>query len=227
LPPWTERTLSRCILGALLLAATPGLVSAQGGSLFERLNLDRLQLTALGAAYGPVRVPRVLPTESYSLHADYGEITRHWRVVFSLSYWGSYYKDHVVQEFVDRFRGAVTDPSGDDTVRAGRVTLTDIAVEADMRYTPLRATVIRPYVGGGIGTHVINAESALFSDTFVERAFDSITVGFAVVAGVDVVPRRHLAVGVQGRYNLLSNLRFGTARLAGTYFFGSRPAAAP
>jgi hypothetical protein len=227
LPPWTERTLACCTLGVLLLAGTPRTASAQAGSLFERLNLDRLQLTALGAAYGPVAVPRVLPTESYSLHADYGEITRYWRVVFSLSYWGSYYKDDVVQEFVERLRGAVTDPSGDDTVRAGRVTLTDIAVEADMRYAPLRATVIRPYAGGGIGAHVINAESPLFSDTFVERAFDSITVGFAAVVGFDVVPRRHLAVGVQARYNLLSNLRFGTARLAATYFFGSRPAAAP
>jgi hypothetical protein len=222
----TEAALRPLALGAMLLAA-PGTAAAQGGSLFERLGLDRLQLSALGASYGPVRVPRVEPTDVFSLHADYGEITGRWRVVFTLSYWQSRYGDHAVREFVARFREAVGDSAAGGSVDGGRVTLSDIAVEADMRWVPLRTTVIRPYAGGGIGAHVINAESRLFSDTFVERAFDSITVGFAGVIGVDIVPRRHLAVGVQARYNLLSNLRFGAARVTATYFFGTRPPPPP
>lgn len=211
----------------MLLAAVPASAVGQGTALFERLNLDRLQLSALGASYGPVHVPRVDPTEGYSLHADYGEITRRWRVVFLLSYWESRYADDAVREFVRRFHQAIGEAPAGDSVDGGRVLLSDLAVEADMRWTPLRNTLIRPYAGGGIGVHVINAESPLFNDTFVERAFDSITVGFAGVVGFDLVPWRHLAVGVQARYNLLSNLRFGAARVTGTYYFGTRPPLQP
>lgn len=212
---------------AVVLSSAPDIAQAQESSLFERLNLDRLQLSALGASYGPVRVPRVAPTQVYSLHADYGEITRPWRVVFALSYWDSRLEESAVREFVRQFYEGVGDPAAADTVDGGRVSISDIAVEADMRWTPLRSSIVRPYAGGGVGAHVINAESALFSDTFVERAFDSITVGFAGVVGVELVARRHLAVGVQARYNLLSNLRFGAARVTGTYYFGSRPPPPP
>ncbi|MDQ3519952.1 MAG: hypothetical protein M3466_16320 [Gemmatimonadota bacterium] len=192
------------------------------GSLFERLNLDLLRLTAVGAMSGPVYPSRVVSTQAYSVQADYGEITRHWRVVFTVSYWGSEFEREVVEKFEQRLLDAMTDPAGDDTLRIGRITVSDISLETDIRWAPRPVSLLRPYLGGGFGAHVINAESPFIADTFVESALDNIAAGIAGVAGVDIAPIRALTLGVQGRYTLLSNTRFLTLRAGGSYHFNVR-----
>jgi hypothetical protein len=199
----------------------PSAVRAQ--SLFERLNLDRLRLTALGASGGPVRVSRAEHTQSYGVYADYGYIAPSWRVVFSATYWGSHFRDEFVETFEDRLRERIIDPSGDDTVDLGRINVSDIALEVDLRYTPRPNAVLRPYAGGGLGGHIINAESPFINDTFVESALDNISAGFAVFAGLDTAPVGRLSFGLQARLNLLSNLRYWSGRALVTYFFGSQP----
>jgi hypothetical protein len=201
-----------------LLAASP--VTSQE-SLFERLNLDRLRLTALGVAAGPVRPSRVEPTQGYSIHADYGEIARGWRVVFGVTYWGSHFRDEVVDEFAARLRDVVIDPAGDDTIRVGRVSLSDVALEADVRYMIRRETAVRPFVGGGFGAHVINAEGAFIQGTIVESALDNIAAGISAAAGLETAPLKGLSLNVQGRVSLLSNARFLSLRAGGSYFFHS------
>jgi hypothetical protein len=81
---WTD--LAARLGGAAVLALAVGWPRAAAGqSLFERLNLDRLRLSALGASVGPVLPTRVRATRAYGLHADYGEITPPWRVVFGVT----------------------------------------------------------------------------------------------------------------------------------------------
>jgi hypothetical protein len=205
------------VLGGL--AASP--LGAQ--SLFERLNLDRLRLTALGATMGPLRASRAEHTQSYGVYADYGYIARSLRVVFSATYWGSHFSDEFVQTFENRLREQIIDPSGDDTLRLGRIDVSDIALEVDLRYTPRPNAVLSPYVGGGLGAHMVNAESPFINDTFVESALDNISAGFAAFAGLDTAPVGRLSFGLQARMNLLSNLRYWSARAVVTYFFGSQP----
>jgi hypothetical protein len=86
----------------VLVALTPGAAEAQ--SLFERLNLDRLRLTALGATAGPVRPSRAENAQSFGVYADYGYIARSWRIVFSANYWGSRFRDEFVDTFEQRLR---------------------------------------------------------------------------------------------------------------------------
>lgn len=199
----------------------PSAVHAQ--SLFERLNLDRLRLTALGASVGPVRVSRAEHTQSYGVYADYGYIDPSWRVVFSVTYWGSHFRDEFVETFEDRLRERIIDPSGDDTVDLGRINVSDIALELDLRYTPRPNAVLRPYAGGGLGAHIVNAESPFINDTFVESALDNISAGLAVFAGLDTAPVGRLSFGLQARLNLLSNLRYWSGRALVTYFLGNQP----
>jgi hypothetical protein len=213
------------ILAVTVAALAPSPVSAQ--SLFERLNLDRLRLTALGAAAGPVRPSRVEETEVYSVFADYGPIARSWRVVFSATYWGSHFRDEVVQELEDRLKSRVIDPAGDDTVDLGRIDVSDIALEVDLRYTPRPTAAVRPYAGGGLGAHIINAESPFIADTFVESALDNISAGFAAFVGADTAPIGRVSVGLHARMNMLSNVRFWSARALVTYFFGAQPPSSP
>jgi opacity protein-like surface antigen len=209
--------LALAVLGAL--AAPP--VRAQ--SLFERLNLDRLRLTALGASIGPVRASRAEEAQAYGVYADYGYIAPTWRVVFSANYWGSEFREEFVETFEQRLREQVIDPSGDDTLDLGRINVSDIALEVDLRYTLYRNALVRPYAGGGLGAHIINAESPFINDTFVESALDNISAGFAMFAGVDTAPAGRISFGVQARLNLLSNLRFWSGRALLTYFFGNQP----
>jgi hypothetical protein len=200
----------------------PTLLSAQ--SLFERLNLDRLRLTALGATAGPVRASRADRAQSFGVYADYGYIAPSWRVVFSVTYWGSHFSDEFVETLEARLREHVIDPSGDDTLELGRVNVSDIALEIDLRYTPRPTAVLRPYAGGGVGAHIINAESPFINDTFVESALDNISAGFAAFAGIDTAPASRFSFGLQARLNLLSNLRYWSGRALVTYFFGTQPA---
>jgi hypothetical protein len=196
---------------------------AHGQSLFERLNLDRLRLTALGVTAGPVRASRAEHAQSFGVFADYGYIARSWRVVFSANYWGSRFRDEFVDTFEQRLREQVIDPSGDDTLELGHINVSDIALEVELRYTPRPTAVLRPYAGGGLGAHIINAESPFINDTFVESALDNISAGFTAFAGVDTAPAGRISFGLQARLNLLSNLRYWSGRGVVTYFFGNQP----
>ncbi len=203
---------------AVLAAAWP--LAAPGQSLFERLNLDRLQLSALGASMGAVRPTQMEPTESYAVHADYGEIANRVRVVFTATYWGSRYRDAVVRQFERQLQTIIVDPAGDDTLRPSNVSVSDIAVGTELRWMATRwsrSTVLRPYLGGVASAHVLNAEGRLIQNTFVESALDNIFAGVGAVAGLDIAPVPRVSAGVQLRYEIMSGLRFGSGRVVATY----------
>ena len=212
--------LAAAIVASVLLPAET--LHAQG-SLFERLNLDRLQFAGIGMAGGVVAPSQVKSTRVYAIQADYGEIVPRWRVVFSTTYWGSEYKDEVMRTFSDSLSKVIIDPSGDDTLDVGRITVSDIALGAEVRWTPFQQAFLRPYLGGGLATHVINAEGKSINGTFVERALDYITFGVAGVAGVEVSLLRNFAVGAQARYDFLSGVRFPSLRASATYHFDASP----
>jgi hypothetical protein len=189
------------------------------GSIAERLNLDRLQLSALGISAGAAWPSRVESTQAYALHADYGEITPHWRMLLTVTYWGSEFRPEVVRELEEAWRRALIDPSGDDSLVVGKVRISDIAFEVDARWIPYRTGVLRPFIGAGAGVHVLNAENRVIANTFVESALDMIASGVTVLGGVDTAPLAGLSFGVQGRYTFISNTRFFTVRAGVSYAF--------
>jgi hypothetical protein len=218
--PWSSLRRASSV-GAAIVVLIPATAASQG--LWERLNLDRLRLTGLGINTGPVGPSRAENTQAYGVFADYGYITSSWRVLFSATYWGSHFDDDIVQELEDKLREQIIDPSGDDTLDLGRIDVSDIALEIDMRYTRWRSAAFVPYVGGSLGAHIINAEAPFINDTFVESALDNISAGFALFAGVDTAPFSRMSLGAQARMNLLSNLRYWSGRAFLTYFFGNAP----
>lgn len=206
----------------MVMLAAPQIAHAQG--LFERLNLDKLKLTAMGGSYGAIQPSQMEATQAYSLHADYGEIANRWRVVFTVTYWGSHYHDDIVQRFADSLGASVEDPEGNAEVISSGVAVSDIAVGGDIRWmSPIRFVRLQPYLGGNMSVHVLNAEGKLINGTFMETALDNIATGIAGVAGIDIVVFSHLSVGAQARYDLLSGIRYSSLRLAGTYLFDRAP----
>jgi hypothetical protein len=217
------------VLLALALAWTPA--SAQDTiprgvvrdtlTLLQRFNLDKLRLTAFGASVGAVKPSQVVATQSYALHADYGHIAARWRVLFSATFWGSRYTDETLRTFGDTLRKVIRDSTADYQLALGQVDISDIALGTELRWMSPRPERgwIRPYVGGGLAAHVINAEGRAISGTFVERALDNITAGVIATAGVDAIFLRRYTLGMQARYDLLSGARFGSIRLVGSYIF--------
>jgi len=177
-------------------------------------------------------------TSAYALNADYGEITPGWRVVFSATYWDSRLTNETMQRFADSLRKSVVlvDPAQEFRIDLGRVSVSDVALDMDLRWQPRRfaSAVLRPYVSGGVGAHVINAEGKAIAGTFVERALDNITAGLAASTGVDLVFFNKISVGMQARFDLLSGARFvvlseaslGSPRAVGSSLVRPNPARA-
>ena len=202
-----------------LLVAGHRLEAQENQSWAERLGIDKLKFTALGVQVGRVAPHGIEPTTSYSLQADYGEIVPNWRIVFNATYWGSQFTDKSVKAYADSLRNAIYDPTGDAEVILGDITVSDIVLGADARRTYQPSWWLRPYVGAGIATHIVNADGRLIDGTFVERATDVIAVGVAGEVGVNARVLRHIALDAQARYDFLSLARFASLRVGASYYF--------
>ena len=210
------------LLGALIVlgvsVARPARAQAQG-SWLERLGIDKLRFSAFGAQVGRVNPYGIEPTTSYSLQVDYGELTPAWRIFFHATYRGSRFRDRNVRAYADSLRSTISDPTGDAQVILGDVTVSDIVLGADARRTFFHSAWLRPYVGGGLATHIVNADGRLIDGTFVERATDVIAIGIAGIAGAQARVVGHLAIDAQARYDFLSLARFGSLRIGASYYF--------
>jgi opacity protein-like surface antigen len=146
-------------------------------------------------------------------------------VQFTATYWGSTVQQRYVRELADSLRRSITDPTNDYSIDLGRVRLSDIALLAEVHYSPARFSLgpLSPYVGGGIGAHVVNAEGRGINGTLIEQALDNITTGIAGMAGVDLRVLPNLSVGAQARFDLLSAARFASVRASGSYRFDPTP----
>ena len=203
--------------GVLALVAV-GELSAQG-SVLERLNVDKLQLVALGASIGPLRPSQANATMVYALGADYGEIAREWRVVFGVSYWGSRFTDAVVQAFVDSLQRSVVGSTA-ARIEPSPITIYDVTFGMEFRWTHAYSGELKPFLGVGVAGHVINAEGKLIKGTFAERSLDDIAAGVFGTAGVQLRIVNHFGVEGEARGDLLSGFRSLQARAGGSYYFG-------
>jgi opacity protein-like surface antigen len=217
--PTDHIRLTAGILAVVASVAVRPLAAQAQGSLFERLGIDKLRFTALGVQVGRVNPHGILPTTSYSLQADYGEITPGWRIVFHATYWGSRFRDRLVRAYADSLRNAIVDPTNDAVVVLGKITVSDIALAADARRTFRPTSWFDTFVGGGIATHVVNADGRLIDGTFVERATDIIAVGVGGTVGASARVVPHIALDAQARYDFLSLARFGSLRVGASYYF--------
>src|SRR5437763_10214896 len=155
----------------------PTKVRGQDTSFLQRLGLDRLQFVSLGAELGRVVPSQIVPAQIYSVTTDYGELARNWRAVFDVSFWESQYTDAAVGTFVDSLRRSVVDPTNDFSISQSRVQVYDVIFSAGARWQSSSAVALRPFIGGGLAVHIMNAEGRLINGTFMERALDNISTG--------------------------------------------------
>jgi opacity protein-like surface antigen len=211
--------LAVLVLAALVLAARQ--LVAQDAPTARGNRLDSLRFSGIGLQVGVVRPLHIESAPSLSLVTDYGEIGRAYRIGFTASYWGSRFNRHTTRTYLDSLRRVVIDPSGDDSVRFADIDVSDISLAADVRRMLAPHSWLRPYLGGGLALHFLNADGPLIDGTFVERALDNIAVGIAGSAGLELVLLGHVALGAEARYDLFSLARYGSVRVGATYYFDS------
>jgi hypothetical protein len=211
------RRSSRALVAAAAIALGARPATAQD-AIVKALNLDKLQITALGASYGHILPSQVEPTNIITLQADYGNLSRTWRLVFSTSYWESRFEDGVIQAFTDSLRKSLSNP--DAHVIPSPVRLYDVTFSGELRYTPDYSGELKPFVGFGLAAHVINAEGDLIKGTFVERSLDDIAAGLFVTGGVSFRLLSHFGVEGSARADLLSGFRSTQVRAGAMYYFG-------
>lgn len=211
----------RCVRRSLQIASFVVLARAANAQepLFNQLNLDKLQLTSLGASFGRIIPSQTLPANIYGLSADYGEIAKGWHLVFGVSYWESRFRDAVVQQFVDTLNRNLAGTGAVEVVPS-RISLYDVTFSAETRFTPVYSGEIKPYVGLGLAAHVINADGNLINGTFVERALDNIAPSLFVTGGFSFKLVKHFGVEAGARADLLSGFRSLQVRAGGSYYFG-------
>lgn len=201
-------------------AARPAGAQGGGHGLFERLGLDRLQLTGLGVSLGKIDPAQVEATSVYSIAADYGKVGPNWRLVFGASYWESRMSDDAVRRFVDTVSTSIDDTTGTARVRASRITMYDVTFSGGIRWTPVVSWGVQPYAAFGAAAHVMNAEGKLINGTFVERALDNIEAGFWASGGIELRPHPRIAVDAHARADLLSGFRSAQITVGGMYYLG-------
>ena len=208
------------LVGGVRAAAAQGGGEPGGGSIIERLNLDKLQIVSLGGSIGHILPSQLEAATLYAVQADYGEIAPGWHVVFSGSYWTSRFRDAVIRSFVDTLNKNLADPSGNARVTPSPISLYDVTIGGELRYSPIYSGELKPFLGFGLAAHVINAEGRLIKGTFVERSLDAVSSGLYVTGGVSFKLVSHLGFEGGVRADLLSGFRSTQIRGGATYYFG-------
>jgi len=190
-------------------------------SLAQYLDLDKLRLDGLGFAGGIAMPLQIKTTAAYYGEADYGELVPHWRLFFGAGVWSSHFSDGAVRNLINTiYSNSVTKPNPADTLRYQRIDISDIVLNIDVRYSPLRAqSFLRPYLSAGIAANIQDASGAAIRGTIVERQLDGISPGIAGAAGLEMRLTRWLIADGQARYDVLSGDRFATFRAGARYLF--------
>src|SRR2546430_17582885 len=92
--------------------------------------------------------------------------------------------------FEQRLKSVVVDPTGDDTIKLGTITWSDVTGDVDLQYVLPQGHAVTVYMGIGLGAHFRHGSGAAITGPFVQVALNGFTAGRAVRLGPDVAPSR-------------------------------------
>ena len=169
---------------ALLLAVGPsGRLAAQG--VLNQFSYDNLRFSGIQADVGVLGASKLTGAMVGGVRVDYGRIAPHVRLLLGLSYFRAQFDQESRTRFEQRLRSLVIDPSGDDTIRVGRISWSDLAGDVDFQLVFPQGDKATAYVGTGVGIHLRNGSGQAINGTFVEDALDEISASLNGMIGVE------------------------------------------
>jgi hypothetical protein len=190
----------------VLLAVRPsGRLSAQG--VLNQFSYDNLRLSGIQLDAGLLGASDLTGTTVGGLRVDYGRIAPRVRLMLGLSYFHSEFDQQARNRFQQRLRSIIIDPTRDDTINVGRITLSDVIGDVDFQFVFPQGNGITAYLGTGFSVHVRKGSGTAINGTFVQDALSVITAGLNGTMGFEFNLSHAWRFTVDGRGVLSSGLR--------------------
>lgn len=216
-------------LAVVVLAVLGGATAAQAQTSLADYDYENLTFRGIGFDYGYIWPTKVESTDHYALRLDLGFLGPGVRIAPMISYWSSEFKPQELQRLADRLellpalQAQGVDLTGADL---GDVRWSDLAVGIDAQYVWTVPLNIITYLGAGIGVHALNGRGSSIEDTFVEDLLDSTTPSIAFSAGAEYQLIDRLRIYAEGRFTLLSDIRYPGIRAGAAIMLPPRPSGA-
>jgi hypothetical protein len=176
-------------LAAMLLTAhPPERLFAQG--LLSQFSYDNLKPSALQLDVGPLGGNNIRGALTGGVRLDYGLIAPHVRVLLGVSYFKADFGSTARARFEQRLKSVVVDPTGDDTIKLGSITWSDVTGDLDLQYVLPQGRAITAYMGIGLGAHFRHGSGTAINGTFVQDALNEITAGLNGTLGAEFGAKR-------------------------------------
>jgi hypothetical protein len=205
------------IAAVFLTAPPPNRLTAQG--VLNQFSYENLRLSGVQLDAGLLGASDLTGATVGGLRVDYGRIAPKVRLLVGFSYFRSEFDQQARNRFEQRLRGIIIDPTGDDTIRVGRVKLSDFIGDVDFQFVFPQGHGVTAYLGTGVSVHVRHGSGPAINGTFVQDALDVITAGLNGTMGFEVNLSPAWRFSVDGRGVLSSGLRTVSLRTGIMYRF--------
>jgi hypothetical protein len=216
-----SRTVGRRVVVALIVLSVGPTVRLSAQGVLEQFSYDNLKPSALQLDIGPLGGNNIRGALVGGLRLDYGLIAPHVRVLLGLSYYKADFSSEARARFEQRLKSVVIDPSGDDTIKLGSITWSDVTGDVDLQYVLPQSRTVTAYMGVGIGAHLRHGSGAAINGTFVQDALNEITAGLNGTIGTEI-GAGNWRVTVEGRGVLSSGVSTASLRTGVAYRWGAK-----
>jgi len=212
----------RGVVSWILVLGTVFAGSASAQALDE-FDYENLSFRGVGVGVGYILPDRVDATTVFGARFDLGYAGPGFRIVPHASFWSSNYERSEVQRFEQQLEALITRESGEPAtdVDLGEISLSDLSFGVDGHFVwavPRMGALT--FAGIGMTAHLLNGSGASIKDTFVEDLIDALSAGFNVHAGMEVPLSDRARLFGQGKWELMSDLRYFEVRLGGQIMVG-------
>ena len=209
------------LLALCILLPAPARAQAETG-------VRTLAFQGVGAWLYQVVPARSESTTGLHLRGDLGRLAPRVRVSPSVTFWATRLRAGQVSRVAARVE-ELCEASGTPCpgLELGEVQLSDLSLDLDVRYLGRGPGPLEPYVGTGLGLHLVNGGGDFIDNTFVEEILDAITPGINAMAGVQLPLGRGLRLHGEVRAVVAGGANWLGAGLGGSITLPTRRAPAP
>jgi opacity protein-like surface antigen len=209
--------MRRTLASLLLIAVWTWPAAAQGLADYD---YENLALRGVGLDYGWIWPNKVNAAPTYSLRFDLGYLGPAVRIAPSISYWSSRIRSSELARLAERLEQLPPLQDQGVSITAadlGRIDWSGLALALDAHVVWTTPVGLFTFVGAGAGVHVLNGSGEVIDDTFIEDLLDTMSAGFALLAGVEYPVNDRLRLYGEARYTLLSEVRYPGLRIGAAF----------
>ena len=213
----------------ILLMSMLSVPATAGAQTLADYDYDNLTFRGVGFEYGYIWPTKVTAAPTYTVRLDLGFLGPGVRVAPHISYWSSDTRKTELDRLAGQINRLPPLIQQGVTITAedlGKVTWSNLSVGFDVHMLWTTPVGLITYVGAGAAIHAMNGHGDFIENTFVEDLLDSTSAGLAIMGGLEyqLVPR--LRLYGEGRYTLVTDIRYPGIRLGASLMLPQRDAAA-